>query len=1130
MTRYLTDPAGRGAAKIYAPRSRPRGAFSGPESAAKLRPYRAVLYLLLALALLCAEGQHAPAADNPSAAPAPRAAKPTREISFGERALININNISMWFQRDGLSAHNPLADIAGVTYPRSTGTVVYQDGLVWGGRILDGGAQQVRVGGQTFRSGTVPGRILSRGRAQDRDDPRVRIYRVRRDFRSADLRLDTAELLGLDLSEVGEADVAQVRQQYAEDWRQWPWEWGAPFYDADGDGAYDPDLDEPAFRSADCSQRPETCAANADQIAFFIINDLDAGATTALYGSQPIGLEVQVTLWAYARTDPLGDAIFKKFKIIYKGTTDTPDQASIQDLYFAQWADPDIGDFGDDFAGADTSLSLAYGYNAEAVDSRYQAFDLAPPAVGYDFLQGPIVAAAGAEAVFDFARRPGYRNLPMTSFVYFASGSAISDPQLGEYSGTLEWYNLLRGFQPQPDLDNPVPYANPLTGEDTSFALDGDPVLGTGWNDGIPLPAADRRLVLSTGPVHMALGDTQEVVVALLGGSGSDPLRSVSSLKFNDRFVQEASDTFFDVPAPPAAPSVRAHAGDRSITLDWGHDLEALHQTEEGVHAPFEFEGYNLYQFPGAAADFSQACKIATYDRINGITNILGLQLDDASGAVVNLPLQSGRDTGLRWVEHIDRDACRDSPLFNGQTYYFALTAYSYNTAPDALVQTLESVPQKIALVPQQPPPGRRYQAPLGAALPVEQIRGVGDVAIEARVVNPAALVAATYTITFNPDRSWNLQRDGIPVLENQFNYALDEAYFAVDGVQVRLGNPVFEAPLTFASARVATDANAVDGDLDFWGDGTVFGLADGYARTFWEDGGSDDPHLLGRDLEIRFTGVASADGSEIVAGGSLATLGGIDPGSAERSLDAHPFRPPGAPSSGPFLQRVPFEIWDVEDPRAPRQLNAVIFDRGADGSRDRERAAYHKTYNMTGRDYITVVATAYDSTRIHALTDARTTWMFFFRQGHASVWSTGDVLHLDYPGAIVPGTDAFRFVTRPWEFSREAARQDVARINVFPNPYYGINLAETSRHRHFVTFSHLPQKARIRIFDLAGTLVRTLEKDDPEQFLQWDLLNDGALPVASGVYIAHIEMPDIGSAKVLKLAIVQEQQFLERY
>ena len=38
-----------------------------------------------------------------------------------------------------------------------------------------------------------------------------------------------------------------------------------------------------------------------------------------------------------------------------------------------------------------------------------------------------------------------------------------------------------------------------------------------------------------------------------------------------------------------------------------------------------------------------------------------------------------------------------------------------------------------------------------------------------------------------------------------------------------------------------------------------------------------------------------------------------------------------------------------MEDAREPRQLNTVIFDRGADGSRDRERAAYHKTYNMTG-------------------------------------------------------------------------------------------------------------------------------------------------------------------------------------
>jgi len=144
------------------------------------------------------------------------AAKTTQEdASLGRRALININNISMWFARDGFSAHNPLTDNPGTTFPRSTSQIVFQDGLIWGGRVFDGNPQQVRVGGQTHRIGTVPGRILSRGLAQDRDDPLNRIYRIRHDYRRADLRLDAAELLGQD--EVSEADIERVRGQYERD-------------------------------------------------------------------------------------------------------------------------------------------------------------------------------------------------------------------------------------------------------------------------------------------------------------------------------------------------------------------------------------------------------------------------------------------------------------------------------------------------------------------------------------------------------------------------------------------------------------------------------------------------------------------------------------------------------------------------------------------------------------------------------------------------------------------------------------------------------------------------------------------------------------------------------------------------
>ncbi len=70
---------------------------------------------------------------------------------------------------------------------------------------------------------------------------------------------------------------------------------------------------------------------------------------------------------------------------------------------------------------------------------------------------------------------------------------------------------------------------------------------------------------------------------------------------------------------------------------------------------------------------------------------------------------------------------------------------------------------------------------------------------------------------------------------------------------------------------------------------------------------------------------------------------------------------------------------------------------------------------------------------------------------------------------------------------------------------------------------------ATVRIFNLAGTLARTLEKNDPSPWLDWDLQNENQLPVASGLYLAHIEMPGIGQ-KVLKVIIVQEQEFLDTF
>ena len=44
-----------------------------------------------------------------------------------------------------------------------------------------------------------------------------------------------------------------------------------------------------------------------------------------------------------------------------------------------------------------------------------------------------------------------------------------------------------------------------------------------------------------------------------------------------------------------------------------------------------------------------------------------------------------------------------------------------------------------------------------------------------------------------------------------------------------------------------------------------------------------------------------------------------------------------------------------------------------------------------------------------------------------------------------------------------------------------------------------------IKIFTVAGTLVRTLKKDDGMTSIDWDLKNDFGIPIASGLYVIHV-------------------------
>jgi hypothetical protein len=127
--------------------------------------------------------------------------------------------------------------------------------------------------------------------------------------------------------------------------------------------------------------------------------------------------------------------------------------------------------------------------------------------------------------------------------------------------------------------------------------------------------------------------------------------------------------------------------------------------------------------------------------------------------------------------------------------------------------------------------------------------------------------------------------------------------------------------------------------------------------------------------------------------------------------------------------------------------------------------------------------------------------------------------------------TDSYTFSTEGvTKDNAELSKADVEKINVYPNPYYAFNAAEQDRFTRFITFNHMPPKATIRIFNLAGIQVVKLEKDGTDQFLRWNMQNQNGIPVASGMYIAHIDMPELGKEKILKIMIIQAQETLKYY
>jgi hypothetical protein len=1188
--------------------------------------------------------------------------------------------------------------------------------------VDDGVDPVLRVGGSTYASGMKAGKVLADGGSHwqpgtlpggsevsgDRH-----VWRVRTDYKSVNLSDDAASFFQHATASDGE--TAEVAAQYEYDWLNWPATDGAPFNDLNGDGVYTPatwDANESVWVNGDIPGFP-----GADQTLWTVANDIpyDDGSEVApnAYGSPGIGFEEQLTVWGYnfPASFPLGNIQFKRARMIYTGRPGALADSHIDTAYFTQWSDPDLGTYTDDYVGFDTTLSLAYVYNGNTLDATYNGvYGLAVPAGGYDFLQGPKVNGVA---------------LGMTTTGWFGAGSPDSDPDLEEYSGTLQWWNLMEGYRPRPDFPDRLPWINGVTGAETKFPLTGNPVTGEGDIDGITLSPGDRRLLMNSGPFTMALGDTQDVVLALIGATGGDNLSSITVLRYYDIAAQYAYDNNFDLPKAPAGPSVASTASDGKIVLNWGGNAQAVAATEGVVNKGFAFQGYKVYQLPNAGAAANEGKLIAIYDIIDGIITITEKVVDAESGLVLDMPRHIGGDTGIKRYLEVDRDMIKSRPLSNDIPYYFGISAYSYLPDHDlSPFKSLESSMTRVTVRPSAPAPGVVVPTEYGDDIEATHGAGTAGGGVSGTVIDPVALTGHDYKVWFDQahyyrdvDGKWKptafpdavgravskyldcsgstvtvaaLASATVGTFDLTFTFDMDCGSNWVDGIMLDFPDGLVINNWEAVGVNAAGGQNCVnmEGTLDAatntitwgndlrggWGcitgnlvwvvniqaaglpfdvaytvyddvyDGTLvdavgtatvtelgysfqtidqwnlldvdtgkdvataqtmFGgveytpenpggenlgpeagtIVDGFqlnvdvgfaAPADWAsythtrpDGSTDvfDParanawlnydqagkpfivesygyigwaatsravdtqghgittiDYLQRDYEIRFTGVyGDPIGTYIpvVEGGSKAVINGA------RGYDLATHPDPANPGNGdPFFIQVPFEVWDMEAPDGPQQVSMLIYDRIASPA-DAEFWAF----NEADRMYTEFIAVPYDEVIAMGPAAASVsefmTWNLVWWN---CAWTQGDVVLFVYDNPIQHGSDEWTFSTLAATSGGDITDEMVDMINVFPNPYYGFHELETTRRDKYVRFNHLPQRADIRIFNMGGVMVRKIEKDDATQNADWDLTNQYSLPVASGVYIAHIDLPDVGKEKILKIALIQEEQILLSY
>ncbi|MCF8240821.1 MAG: hypothetical protein K9J16_05500 [Melioribacteraceae bacterium] len=589
---------------------------------------------------------------------------------------------------------------------------------------------------------------------------------------------------------------------------------------------------------------------------------------------------------------------------------------------------------------------------------------------------------------------------------------------------------------------------------------------------------------LATGSTEEA-GETERFSMSLIFGINENDIFR------RKKTVQQIYNANYRFAKPPEKPMLTAIPGDERVILYWDDRAE---KSFDAFYQRVNFEGYRIYR--STEPNFIENKLITDgfgkpifreplvqYDLIDDVT---GFHPIDVNGALFYL----GDDSGLK-------HSFIDTTVQNGQTYYYAISAYDQGFTTTTIEGDFEGIPPSetttiikqdingkmtkdintAVVIPRAPAAG--YLAP---GIHSFEGTGPGSGTISISILNPDSVKNNIYRLGFyESTRYSNDPHPGYKLI----NISTSDTLIKNEKI---------------LSTSVQTPV--VDGVvIDIQTDTTV---SVNYDKSKWTKGNSNYIVQIGFDSRFR----AAYNGKRIDYPADF-EIEITDPGEGTLSI----------PKDG-FSQPIQSNIIVRNLTEGIDDFQFIFRDENKDELFNDSDAVFLVVGDSLGKK----ASSFLDAKISWSMTIIKDTTIAEGSQRHPQI---GDVYKI-VTNKPFRNNEFFEFTTTAQGFDRTDAISDLDDISVVPNPYVGAASWEpfstsVGRGERRIYFMHLPNECTIRIYTISGRLVDTIEHQGTYSDGQeaWDLISKDGMDIAYGVYVYHVDAPGIGE-KIGRFAIIK--------